>query len=121
VKFLIDNRIVLSQAPEGPLATCIEPFAKSMREQGYACYSLHRQVLLAACFSQWLRQREVALRDVTSDHPQQYLRYRARQVRPCRGDTAALRRLLNFLRRERLIPPERKVPVRPLTSAERCA
>jgi site-specific recombinase XerD len=120
VKFLIDNRIVLSQAPEGPLATFIEPFAKWMREQGYARYSLHRQVLLAACFSEWLRQREVALRGITSDHPQQYLRCRARQVRLCRGDTAALRHLLGFLRRERLIPPE-TVPARPLTSAERCA
>jgi integrase/recombinase XerD len=121
VKFLIDNRIVVSQAPEGPLATCLEPFAKSMREQGYARYSLHRQVLLAACFSQWLRQRGVALRGITSDHPQQYLRYRARQVRPCRWDTAALRHLLDFLRCERLIPAERKVPAPPLTSAERCA
>lgn len=93
---------------------------KSMREQGYACYSLHRQVLLAACFSQWLRQREVAVRGITSDHPQQYLRYRARQVRLCRGDSAALRHLLDFLRRERLIPTE-TVPARPLTSAERCA
>jgi len=24
-----------------------------MREQGYARYSLHRQVLLAACLSEW--------------------------------------------------------------------
>ena len=121
MKFLIDNRIVLSQAPKGPLATCIEPFAKSMRQQGYARYSLHRQVLLAACFSEWLRQQEVALRGITSDHPQQYLRYRARQVRPSRGDSAALQHLLDFLQRERLIPAEKKVPARPLTSAERCA
>ena len=120
MKFLIDNRIVLSRAPEGPLATSIEPFAKSMREQGYARYSLHRQVLLAACFSEWLRQRGVALRGITSDHLQQYLRYRARQVRLCQGDTAALQHLLDFLRRERLIPTE-TVPARPLTSAERCA
>jgi site-specific recombinase XerD len=92
-----------------------------MREQGYARYSLYRQVLLAACFSEWLRQREVALRGITPDHPQQYLRYRARQVRLGRGDAAALQHLLDFLRRERVIPTERKVSARPLTPAERCA
>jgi site-specific recombinase XerD len=119
VKYIIDNRIILSRAPEGPLATYIEPFARSLREQGYARYSIHRQVLLAACFSEWLRQREVAPRAITSDHPQQYLRYRARQVRPCRGDAAALRHLLDFLRGERVIPMEKKVSARPLTPAER--
>ncbi len=120
MKFIIDNRIILSRAPEGPLATHIVPFARSMREQGYAHYSLYRQVLLAACFSEWLRQREVALRGITSDHPQQYLRYRARRVRPSRGDAAALRHLVDFLRGERVIPAEKQVPAHPLTHAERC-
>ena len=80
MKYIIDNRINLSRAPKGPLVTYIEPFARSLREQGYTLDSTHQQVRLAACFSQWLRQREVTLRAITSDHPQQYLRYRARQV-----------------------------------------
>jgi site-specific recombinase XerD len=120
VKYIIDNRINLSRAPEGPLAKYIVPFERVMREQGYARCSLYRQVLLAACFSEWLRQRDVALRGITSDHPQQYLRCRARRVQPCRGDAAALRHLLNYLRRERVIPTE-KVPARLLTPAELCA
>lgn len=120
MKFIIDNRIILSRAPEGPLARYIVPFVRSMREQGYARYSLYRQVLLAACFSEWLRRREVALRGITSDHPQQYLRYRARRVRPSRGDAAALRHLVDFLRGERVIPAEKQVPAHPLTDAERC-
>jgi site-specific recombinase XerD len=41
-------------------------------------------------------------------------------VRPCLGDTAALRHLLDFLRHERVIPTEKKGSARPLTSAERC-
>jgi integrase/recombinase XerD len=121
VKYIVDNQIILSRAPEGPLATHIEPFARSLREQGYARYSIHRPVLLASCFSEWLKQREVALRGITSDHPQQYLRYRARRVRLCQGDAAALRHLLDFLRRERVIPTEKKVSARPLIPAERCA
>ncbi len=120
MKYIIDNRIILSQAPEGPLATYIEPFARSLREQGYARCSTHRQVRLAACFSKWLRQREVVLDGITSDHPQQYLRYRARQVRLCRGDVAALRHLVGFLSGERVIPTEKKVSALPLIPAEHC-
>jgi integrase/recombinase XerD len=121
MKCIIDNRIALSRAPEGPLATYIGPFARSLREQGYSPYSTHRQVRLAACFSRWLKQREVTVRSVTSDHPRRYLRYRARQVRQCLGDAAALRHLLDFLRHEHVIPTEKKVSEPPLTSAERCA
>jgi hypothetical protein len=68
VKYIIDNRIILSRAPEGPLAKYIVRFERAMRGQGYARYSLYRQVLLAACFSEWLRKRDVALRGITSDH-----------------------------------------------------
>jgi integrase/recombinase XerD len=112
---------ILSRAPEGPLATHIGPFAGSLREQGYSLGSIHRQVLLAACFSRWLKQQGVAKRSLTSDHPPRYLRNRAQQVRPCRGDAAALRHLLDFLRGERVIPTEKKVSARLLTPAERCA
>jgi site-specific recombinase XerD len=121
MKYVIDNRINLSRAPEGPLVTYIEPFARSLREQGYSLYSTHRQVRLAACFSQWLRQWEVALRAITSDHPKQYLRHRARQVRLCLGDPAALQHLLDFLRYEHVILAEKKVSACPLTPAELCA
>ena len=118
MKFTIDNQINLSRAAEGPLTTYIEPFARSLREQGYVLDSM---VLLAACFGDWLRQRGVALRGITSDHSQRYLRYRAGRVRPCRGDAAALRHLLYFLRRERVIPTEKKLSAHPLTPAEQWA
>ena len=58
MKYIIDNRIILSRAPEGPLAKYIVRFERAMRGQGYARYSLYRQVLLGACFSEWLRKRE---------------------------------------------------------------
>ena len=120
MKYFIDKRIVLSRTPEGPLAPHIGPFAESLREQGYALASIHRHVLLAACFSRWLQQQGVSLRSITSDHPPRYLRYRMRKVQRGRGDTAALGHLLAFLHCERVIPAER-IPSRRLTSAERCA
>jgi integrase/recombinase XerD len=120
MRFLIDKQIVLSKTLEGPLGPHVEPFAETLREQGYTRSSIHRQVLLAACFSRWLKQRRVSLRSTTSAHPPQYLRYRARQLRPSLGDAAALSHLLTFLRRQHVIPDE-KIPPRRLTSAERCA
>jgi site-specific recombinase XerD len=119
MKCIIDNQIVLSRAPEGPLAAYIGPFARSLSEQGYTLGSIHRQVLLATCFSRWLKQQEAALRSITADHPPRYLRYRARRVRPRLGDAAALRHLLDFLRCDGAIPAE-KVSTRPLTPVERC-
>ena len=78
------------------------------------------QIRLAAGFSHWLKQQGVALPHINSDHLSRYLRDRARRVRPCPGDAAALRHLLDFLRREGVIAAE-KIAARRLTPAERCA
>jgi integrase/recombinase XerD len=120
MKCIIDNQVVLSRPPEGPLAAQIGSFAKSVSEQGYSLASIHRRVLLAACFSRWLKQKGVGLRSICSDHLVRYLRYRARHLRPCQGDAAALRHLIVFLRREGLIPGEKKSTCQ-LTPAEYCA
>jgi integrase/recombinase XerD len=120
MKCIINNQVVLSRAPEGPIAAYLGPFAESVSAQGYALDSIHRQVLIAACFSRWLRQEGVGLRSITSDHSARYLRYRARHVRLCRGDAAALGHLIDFLRRQGLVPSE-KTSTRQLTPVERCA
>jgi integrase/recombinase XerD len=120
MKCSIGIQVVLSRPPEGPLAAQIGSFAKSVSEQGYSLASIHRRALLAACFSRWLNQKGVGLRSICSDHLVQYLRYRARHRRPCQGDVAALRHLIDFLRREGLVPGEKKPKCRQ-TPAERCA
>jgi integrase/recombinase XerD len=120
VKCVINNQVVLSRPPEGPLAAHIVSFAKSVNEQGYCLYSLKRQVRIAACFSRWLKQKGVGVRSICSDHPVRYLRYRARHVQRCPGDAAALRHVIDFLRREGVIPAE-KILAGWLTPAERCA
>jgi integrase/recombinase XerD len=120
VKCIIDNQVVLSRALEGPLAVHIGPFAQSQSAQGYARSSIHRQVLLAAGLSHWLRQQGVALRHVSSDHLSRYLQGRTRRARSRQGDAATLRRLLDFLRREGVIAAE-KIAARRPTPAEGCA
>jgi integrase/recombinase XerD len=120
MKCIIENQVVLSQPPVGPIAAQIGSFAKSMGKQGYSLVSIHRQVFLAACFSRWLKRKGIRLRSICSDHPAQYLRYRARHARPGRGDAAALTHLIGFLRSDGLIPAEKRVACRPIP-AERCA
>jgi integrase/recombinase XerD len=119
VKFVITEQVVLSRRPEGPLAPHLVPFAESAREQGYSLSSLRQYVWTAACFSRWLKQREVELRSICSDHAGAYLRFCARHLPAYRGNAAALRYLIDFLRHEGLIPGEKRTTPR-LTAAERC-
>lgn len=120
MKCIIDSQVVLARVPEGPLAAHISSFAESVREQGYAKSSIHRKVLLAACFSRWLKQRKVRLRGITSDHAARYLQYRGQRVRLHPGDAAALRHLIDFLRRDGVVPAE-KISTPRFTPAEECA
>ena len=117
MKCVITDHIILSRAPEGPLSVYVGPFAEFLSAQGYALRSIHRQVHLAACFSQWLQRKGMALPHMTADHAKQYLQDRARQVKPHPGDAAALQHVMGFLHHEGVVPAE-TVPVRRLTPAE---
>src|SRR5438093_8597420 len=118
MKYIVHDRVVCSRLAEGPLAAHIDSFAEWANKQGYVSYSVYRRVLLGACFSQWLGKKGVRLRDVSSEHPSWYLRYRAREVQICRGDGAALRQLIAFLRCSGHIPVE-KTPRRQPTPSEK--
>lgn len=120
MNFVINGQVVLSRPPEGPLAGYIGSFAESLIDQGYSLESTHRQVQLAACFSRWLKQKGVGVSSICSEHPVLYLRYRARHLRPCQGDSAALKHLIDFLRRKGVIPGE-KISARRLTPVEQRA
>lgn len=87
----------LLRIPEGPLAPYIDSFTELLSEQGYSQNSAHLQTRISADFSRWLKRQEVAVQEITPEHAEHYLRYRARHRRPGLGDAAALRRLLNFL------------------------
>jgi integrase/recombinase XerD len=103
VRYAVSNNVVLSQTPVGPLAAYLEPFAKSLMDQGYTEHYIQRQVFLAACFSRWLRQTGVLLPRLWPEQPARYLQGRHRRRRPNPGDRAALDHLVDFLRREGVI------------------
>ncbi len=48
MKCIVNDDVVLSQPLEGPLSAHIAGFAKWARDEGYALFSRHRQVLLQA-------------------------------------------------------------------------
>ena len=118
MKCVINDQVVLSRPLEGPMATHIRAFAASRTALGYAKGSLQREIRLAAGFSRWLKQKGIALHRVDADQVARYLRHRRRQVRPGPGDAAALRHLLEFLRREGVIAAE-AIAARRLTPVER--
>lgn len=120
MKYIINDHLVLSLVPEGPLAAYLNPFAELLSLQGYAQRYIHRQVMLAACFSRWIKQSDVQPRRIASEHPTRFLRCRYRRRRPNQGDRAALGHFIEFLRREKVISAE-KIPIRQPTPAEQCA
>jgi hypothetical protein len=79
MKCVIGSQLVCSRTPEGPIAPHIGSFAEFLSTQGYALESIRRQVLLAAAFSLWLKQKRIELDRVAANHSQRYLRYRAQQ------------------------------------------
>jgi len=118
MKIIIDNEIVLSRPLEGPLAAHITGFAKWARDQGYARHSRYRQALLAACFSRWLGQQAINVCRVSAEHQARYMRSRPRRVQIRRGDAAALRRFLDYLRYQGVVP-RKKVPPCRMTPIEK--
>ncbi len=119
MKYVINDHLALSRVPEGPLSAYLGPFAESLSRQGYDQRYIHRQVMLAACFSRWLKHTEVLPHQITSEHRARYLTFRYRRRRPNQGDWAALGHLIEFLRCERVIPAEKVSTTQP-TPAEQC-
>jgi integrase/recombinase XerD len=117
MKVVINSQVVLSQVPEGPIAPYLGTFADWLGATGYSVKWVHRHVLLGACFSQWLGKKQVALQDITADHLSRYLKYRARRLQPRRGDYGALAHLVEFLRREGVVPEERRAVPEPSSVA----
>jgi len=111
MKYFINDDLALSRPPEGPVASYIVPFAEWLVDRGYGLVSMRNQVLMAAGFSTWLRQKEIELSDVSEEYAERYLLDRTQ--RPKRGDGTALRHLLAFLRSQNAIAEEIKAEYNP--------
>ncbi len=119
MKCIVNARGVISESLEGPLAAYITSFSESVSDEGYTLDSVKKQTRIVAFFSRWLEQNRIRLHDVSTEHATHFLRYRARKRCPYVGDPAALRRFIDFLRRQNVIPAQNTAPP-PLTPIEHC-
>jgi site-specific recombinase XerD len=94
----------LQRMHEGPLGPYMDSYAADMYKQGYARPSAQVQIRLVADFSRWLAKHRITPQGITIEHSQRYLRFRARHQHSQRSDRAALKRLLNLLLRQGVIP-----------------
>jgi len=101
---------------DGPLGPYIDSYEAEMRGEGYAQQTREVQIRLVADFGCWLAKRRIQASEVSTELFRSYLRVRARRRRPTRNDSSALQRLLELLRRQRVVA----APVSPAaTPAER--
>jgi site-specific recombinase XerD len=120
----IDKQTVLfcmpPGGPDGPIAPYLSSFAQYLREQGYEHHYLRRQVMLAACFSHWIKQtRGGSCCDIRHEDAARYLKTRHENRQPTEGDPTALDHLIAFLRTQGVIP-KRERSTALLVPAERC-
>ena len=107
MRYIINKRLSMRRPPEGPLATHVRPFGEWAFEQEYARQYVHRRVLLAAGFSQWLGRKGINVEQVSGKHPAQYLRHRASKKCVVSSDRPSLKQFMEFLRREGIIATEK--------------
>lgn len=120
MRYRVNEKTVLlgmpKRGPGGPIAPYLDAFARFLCERGYGGRYLGRQVMLAASFSRWLKQRQVRARRIKAEHTVRYLQDRHRERADTGGDFASLDHLLTFLKAKRVI---HAAGSRPRSPAER--
>lgn len=100
MEHFFNNPKTLMQMRQGLLAPYLPLFALHLREQGYAVSSGRIKIQLISDFGRWLKHKRITVPEITSAHAKQYLRFRARKLRPKSDDAPALKSFLELLRRE---------------------
>jgi len=101
-RFFKNPHTLLSKR-EKPLGPYIDEFAQQLCEQGYSRQYARRRLQLVAELSQWLRQQDLVVADLTSMHLESYLEFRARSRRTRPGDAASLKVFLKLLQQKNLV------------------
>jgi integrase/recombinase XerD len=103
---------------EGPLGQYVDSYAAEMHEQGYCKAAEKSQIRLVADLSRWMVKKKITSQQITTDRLKIYLRFRAQHRRPKRDDVAALKRLLNLLLRQGVIPEPSSPAATPVTQLQ---
>jgi site-specific recombinase XerD len=101
-EFVFDPQTLL-RLHEGPLGFCIDSYLELLQEEGYTRRSIEVPILLVADFSGWLDENGYGAEDVSSEKVDRFLKCRYQRLRPRKGDSASLDRLIDLLCRMRVI------------------
>jgi site-specific recombinase XerD len=91
---------------QGPLCGVIPAYAALLSQQGYSQQSAHMQLRFLADMNQWLHQQRLQVTDLTEPTIHRYLRSRSQRFRPRRDDASILKKLLQILHIQGLLPKE---------------
>jgi site-specific recombinase XerD len=95
---------------QGPLADIAPAYATLLSQQGYTQASAKSQFRFLSDLNQWLQRKRLQVGDLTEPMLHRYLRYRNHQFRPRRDDASILKRLLDLLHTQDLLPREASPP-----------
>jgi len=92
------------------LAPYIGVFKRRSIALGYTPTTVRNQAPLISGFSKWLDRKKIPIEQISLNHVECYLRYRARSRCRRSGEVAILRRLLDLLREEGIVPEQPACP-----------
>lgn len=91
---------------QGPLDSVVPAYAALLSDQGYTKQSAHLQIRFLADLNQWLHRQRLQVSDLTEPTLDRYLQSRHQRFRPRRDDNSILRKLLQLLHTQGLLPKE---------------
>jgi site-specific recombinase XerD len=97
---------------QGPLCGVIQAYAALLSQQGYCQHSAYLQLRFLADMNQWLQQQRLQVTDLTEQRTiHRYLRSRHQRFRPRRDEASILKKLLQILHTQGLLPQEAPLPL----------
>lgn len=88
----------------GPLGSVIPAYAALLSQQGYSQQSIHLHIRFLADMNRWAEQQGLHISDLTPSTIEGYMVSRHQRLLPRRDDASILRRLLELLYTQGLLP-----------------
>lgn len=98
------NPTVLQRLYAGPLGAYLDDFVQLLVSQGYASSTAKYMMRLLVALSSWLQRHALTAADLNEQRVDAFLHDRYGRCRPTRSDRSVLRRLLEQLRNQGVIP-----------------
>ena len=92
-----------------PLIPHLSSFATSLREDGYAEFTMRSKLRLLADFLQWLGRSGISVTEIHERPVEVFIQDKQRQGQVHRGDREALRQFLAHLRNQGVVPGQEAI------------